>query len=242
VSAADCDIKVSYRSADGKVGETDLGRLDALSVIRGSPVREFRWVRGQRHYSGWYWSSTMRGLVVYESRLELSRLMLADFDRSVTGIAAQPFRLAGPDGDRVRRHVPDFLLVTDSGGLTVVDVKVPQRVTEPDVQAQFTWTRRVCALRGWGFEAWSGADESLLSNVRFLAGYRRAALVDAGVVAAVRAACRGTGTIGALEADLACGHPAVLVRPAILHLIWTGDLAADLSRPLGLDSVIRQAA
>jgi len=34
-------------------------------------------------------------LVVYESRLELARIMLADFDPSVAGIAAQPLLLTG---------------------------------------------------------------------------------------------------------------------------------------------------
>jgi hypothetical protein len=42
-------------------------------VVAGRPVREFRWYRGRRHYSGWYWSSTMGRLVAYESRLELAR-------------------------------------------------------------------------------------------------------------------------------------------------------------------------
>jgi hypothetical protein len=37
--------------------------------------------------------------------------MLADFDPAVAGLAAQPFQLAGPDGGRDRRHVPDLLLV-----------------------------------------------------------------------------------------------------------------------------------
>jgi hypothetical protein len=45
------------------------------------PWRTFRWYRGQRHYSGLYWSATMRDHVIYESRLELSRLIFADFDR-----------------------------------------------------------------------------------------------------------------------------------------------------------------
>jgi hypothetical protein len=36
----------------------------------------------------------MDGLVAYESRLELVRILLADFDVEVTGIAAQPFLLA----------------------------------------------------------------------------------------------------------------------------------------------------
>jgi hypothetical protein len=37
----------------------------------------------------------MGGLVAYESRLELARVMLADQDRDVVAIAAQPFQLAG---------------------------------------------------------------------------------------------------------------------------------------------------
>lgn len=58
--------------------------------------------------------------MAYESRLELAWIMLADFDPRVTGIAAQPFRLAGPDGAGRRRHVPDILLA-DASGVTVVD-------------------------------------------------------------------------------------------------------------------------
>ncbi|MEO3930464.1 hypothetical protein ABGB07_42440 [Micromonosporaceae bacterium B7E4] len=40
-------------------------------------------------------------MVVYESRLELARIMLADFDRSVVAIAAQPLQLTSRYGDRV---------------------------------------------------------------------------------------------------------------------------------------------
>jgi Phage integrase family len=64
---------------------------------------------GRKHYSGWYWSSTTDGLVVYESRLELARIMLADFAPEVIAIEAQPFRLIGADGHRIRSHVPDIL-------------------------------------------------------------------------------------------------------------------------------------
>ncbi|MFI9580812.1 hypothetical protein ACIHCQ_02965 [Streptomyces sp. NPDC052236] len=41
------------------------------------PWRTFRWYKGQKHYSGTYWSSTMRDHVIHESRLELTRLLLA---------------------------------------------------------------------------------------------------------------------------------------------------------------------
>ncbi|HUY48709.1 MAG TPA: TnsA-like heteromeric transposase endonuclease subunit [Streptosporangiaceae bacterium] len=160
-------------------------------VVAGLPVREFRSYQGRLHYSGWYWSSSMSRLLAYESRLELARVMLADFDPSVAGIAAQPFLLAGTDGTRDRRHVPDLLLVGVDGGVTVVDVKAPSRMADPGVRSQFAWTLQVCTGRGWAFEAWSGADSRLLANVRFLAGYRRPAVIDTGLIAPVLDAAAG---------------------------------------------------
>ena len=65
------------------------------------PVREFRWYRGRRHYSGWYWAVTTSGHVVYESRLELARMVLADRDPDVVARAAQPVWPAELDDSRV---------------------------------------------------------------------------------------------------------------------------------------------
>jgi hypothetical protein len=87
-----------YRSSCGAVVSSSLDRVAVEEVAGGMPVREFRWYKGRRHYSGWYWSVTTRRMVAYESRLELARIMLADFDPSVVSIAAQPFQLSGPDG------------------------------------------------------------------------------------------------------------------------------------------------
>ena len=89
-----------YRRDDGRFADTTLDQLAVEDVVTGLPVREFRSYQGRLHYSGWYWSSTMLRLVAYESRLELARIMLADFDSSVAGIAAQPFLLTGTDGAR----------------------------------------------------------------------------------------------------------------------------------------------
>jgi hypothetical protein len=111
-------------------------------------VREFRWFRGRRHYSGWYFSSTVGGLVAYESRLELARIQLADFDPDVVGIAAQPFQLTGRDGAVRRRHVPDLLLRRANGAVVVVDVEPADRVDDPVVRAVFDWTARVVGWRG----------------------------------------------------------------------------------------------
>lgn len=226
-------VSVRYRQADGQLVETDLDRLAVAEVTAGLPVRDFRWYKGRRHYSGWYYAATVGGLVAYESRLELARILLADFDPGVAGIAAQPFYLTGRDDDRLRRHVPDLLLVHADGLVTVVDVKAPSRMKDPEVTAQFAWTHHVCARRGWVYETWSGGDPTVVENVRFLAGFRRPELLETDRIPAVLAAARSHSAVGGIEAALAASMPLEVVRPLVLHLIWSGALVADLRRPLG---------
>ncbi|MFF1615582.1 TnsA-like heteromeric transposase endonuclease subunit [Amycolatopsis sp. NPDC058278] len=96
--------------------------VDVQILGTATPWRTFRFHKEQRHYSGSYWSATEGSLVIYESRLELARLLFADFDRLVRGIVAQPFLLETDIDGRRRRHVPDYLLLTDSVP-AVVDVK-----------------------------------------------------------------------------------------------------------------------
>ena len=67
-------VRVRYRRDDGQFAGTTLDRLSVDDVVAGLPVREFRSYKGRQHYSGWYWSSSMSRLMVYESRLELARI------------------------------------------------------------------------------------------------------------------------------------------------------------------------
>ncbi|MDX8141627.1 hypothetical protein SK854_05855 [Lentzea sp. BCCO 10_0061] len=76
--------------------------IDVQTLRTAAPWRTFLSYKGQRHYSGSFWSATENGLVLYESRLELARLLFANFDRSVRGIVAQPFLLETED----RRPAP----------------------------------------------------------------------------------------------------------------------------------------
>lgn len=234
-------VRVRYRQADGQFVDTTLDRLVVGEVADGLPVREFRWYKGRRHYSGWYWSSstTTRRLVAYESRLEAARIMLADFDPGVVSITAQPFQLIGLDGSVMRRHVPDALLTDADSGVTVVDVKAPSKMADPGVQAVFGWTRQVVASRGWAFEAWSGASRGVLENIRFLAGYRRRSLVDEALLPVVEEAAQQQSTIGAIERALSDRHGVPLVRAAMLHLLWIGVLRTDLDRPLSVETPVR---
>ena len=94
------DAVVSLRMADGGEASFPLRRVQGRQVIAAVPWRKARSARGQAHYPGYFWSATTGGHVIYESRLELARLLLADFDRDVAAIAAQPFLLQAPRGRR----------------------------------------------------------------------------------------------------------------------------------------------
>jgi hypothetical protein len=170
------DVVARYRGSDGGFVDTSLDRLPVDEVLAGLPAREFRSYKGRRHYSGWYWSATTGGHVLYESRPELARILLADQDSSVVAIAAQPFLLEGSDDERTRRHVPDVPLGHADGPVTVVDVKAVSRLDDPTVSAVRVDQAAVRSA-GFRFEVWSGADAVLLENVRFLAGYRRSVLI-----------------------------------------------------------------
>ena len=91
------------------------------------------------------------------------------FDVSTADIRAQPLRLTAMVGGRKRWHVPDFLLVSVDGAVTVVNVKLASRVADPRVAEQLAWPAALFAARGWGYEVWTGCDATVLANVRFLA-------------------------------------------------------------------------
>ena len=76
-------------------------------VLRGQPVREFAHFHGQQNTCGWYASTTMGRSLAHESWLERTRMLLADFDPRVRGIAAQPFPAEVENGseDRALRTV-----------------------------------------------------------------------------------------------------------------------------------------
>ncbi|WP_258021521.1 TnsA-like heteromeric transposase endonuclease subunit [Streptomyces anatolicus] len=131
------------------------------------------------HYSGEYASATTGGQVVYENRLELARRLLADFDPSVCGIFAQPLRMVARVDGKVRSHVPDFLLVMRSGTVRVVNVKPASRLQNPKVALALAWPGHLIVRHGWEYEIWSGADPTLLENIRLLAAYRHPGVVPA---------------------------------------------------------------
>ncbi|MGY2152356.1 TnsA-like heteromeric transposase endonuclease subunit [Nocardia gipuzkoensis] len=238
-TALDVDdgAEVAFRRA-GREDEAiaQFRRVRGESLIAATPWRTFRWHYGQKHYSGTYWAATEAGHIIYESRLELARLLFADFDRSVKRIAAQPFLLRTTVDGRMCRHVPDFLLLTEEGPI-VVDVKPAARLSVPAVQFTFEWTRRLVESRGWRYQVWTEPDAVELANIRFLAGYRRSWLFGEPVTSALRASVVSGMTVDEAVRS-ASEFPATVVRSGLLHLLWRQVFLVDVSQVLQSTSII----
>ncbi len=224
------------RAADNIERQVPIDVATAEEVLAAVPWRTFRPYRKQKHYSGWYWSTTTGGHVIYESRLELARLLLADFDPDVAAIAAQPFLLVG-SGRKPRHHIPDFFLGHRNGTYSVVNVKPEEMLGHPPVASSLAWAEEVIGARGWADEVWTGCAPLVLSNVRFLAGYRRRDMFDPQLLDAAEEAAGSGETIGEIERCL-IADGMTDPRPLLLHLVWTARLRVDLALPLGGDTVV----
>ncbi|MEU4119063.1 TnsA-like heteromeric transposase endonuclease subunit [Kitasatospora sp. NPDC028055] len=193
------------------------------------PVREFRWAKGGQGFAGSYFSATVGDHVGYESWLERDRLILLDREPAVVGIASQPFWLRWHDGQRQRRHAPDYFVRLADGRGRVVDVRADDRIDRTDAEA-FAATERACRAVGWEFVRVGEPEPVLMENVRWLSRYRRRRCADPEIAARLLDVF-AVGT--PLRAGAARAGDPLVVLPVLFHLLWQGDLAADLeSAPL----------
>jgi hypothetical protein len=184
-----------------------------------------------------YWSATEAKLVGYESLLELSRLLMADFDRSSKRIVSQPFQIkAGIEGERLTR-IPDYLVLGEEEPL-VIDVTRKARMDKPKYARLFDLTRRVVESRGWKYELAHEPPRTEYLNIRFLAGYRRPWLFHERVIDEVR--CATESAPGSTIDEIACGtsYPKRTALPALMHLLWRQDLTVDITERLSPTAVV----
>ncbi|WP_281274689.1 TnsA-like heteromeric transposase endonuclease subunit [Actinokineospora cianjurensis] len=202
------------------------------------PVRGFPSYKGQRHFSGWWWSATSLSLVGYESWLERDTLMMLDFDPLVVGVASQPFWLFWATEGKPRSHVPDFFARLADGSARVLDCRPAVRVKQRD-RAAFEATRDACAVLGWRYEVVDAWPETLVGNVRWLAGYRHPRHGVPAVAEELRAVC--SAPVGLLDLAESVGDP-IAVLPVLFHLLWRQELLVDLSVPLRPETVVSPSA
>jgi hypothetical protein len=206
---------------------------------RVAPVRPFHWPKGGQSFAGWYFCATTGEHIGYESWLERDWLILLDGDPQVAGIASQPFWLHWHNGERMRRHAPDFFVRLVDGRGRVVDVRAADRLDEAAVDA-FKATERACRAVGWEFRRVGAVDPVLMGNMRWLSRYRRRRCLRQDVADWLLEVFSEPGPLR--SGAVMVGDP-LMVLPVLFHLLWSGVLVTDVSsRLLGSDSVVHVAA
>lgn len=236
VQSAGSSATIRVRRGPGVHEQRVVPDADWRWLKEGQPWRGFKPYRGQRHFPGRYWASTMTDHVGYESRLELETLLLADFDISIEWIRSQPFQLIQAGG---QKHVPDYLLRYRDGRFCVVDVKPQRRLDDDKVVQQFAWTREIVEGRGWEYRVESEHDQVLVQNVRFLAGYRRSFQFDHEEADRAIQLVSEPMSVGSAIRLVAAGQTgADIARGLIMHLLWRQQLRTDLTKLMQSTSVV----
>lgn len=220
-------VELEWVGAAGAVCRAGVDECGEIEFEAAAPVRRFPSYRGQRHFPGLWWSSTTQSHIGFESWLERDHVMLLDADSRVVGIASQPFRLVFRAGGGLVSHIPDFFARFDDGSAVVIDVRPSRRVGDAD-RAKFDATAAVCGrVPGWSFRLVHEPDPVLVGNLRWLSGFRnRRYRVERWLCGLADAFAEPRALIVGAQA---VGDP-IAVLPVLYHLLWCGDLVADLGR------------
>ncbi|ACY23839.1 hypothetical protein Gbro_4718 [Gordonia bronchialis DSM 43247] len=222
---------VRYIPAGGAEATKPLLDVDPMCVDGGRMARPIPKYKGRKNYSGHDALTTGGRVVEFESRLEHARIMIADFDPTVTAINSQVMELVfRPPNGKPRKHFPDLLLL-GADGPTVVDVTSETRLYNPKRVETYTWTGAALRGAGWRYEVWCGADPIVMANLSLLSGYRRESVVDPAIVAAATSHGRSS-TMEDLVAHLSADFPSMFVKAAVRHCMWRSIYRFDMSEPL----------
>lgn len=210
--------------------------LRSLNPFDLAPAREVPNYHGQAHRGGWYASSKVGAHLRYESGLERLRMQFLDFDPGVTTFTAQPFTLEWLGDEKGYRYTPDLLIVRAGQPRVVEDVKPAQFHASSKLQRAFAAAEEALAPIGVRFNLWVPPEPTVVRNVQYLAGYRRAPTGLKKHLGQILTTLRERPH-PVMELADRCG-PAPLVLPVIYHLIWNHRIAVDLSRPLSLGTTL----
>lgn len=213
-----------FTDAEGVRRDDELQRCWPTRFEEVEPVRVFGSFHGQRHFSGLWWSATVRRHVGYESWLERDRLMMLDFDPLVIGLSSQPFWLHWPGG----RHAPDYFVRLVCGTGVVIDVRPDERIKSSDAE-KFQTTARACGEVGWQYWRLGTPNPVLVANLRWLAGYRHLRCRDAATALRLRTILTQPMS---LEQAVELAGDRLRVLPTLFHLMWAHNVSTDLTSSL----------
>jgi hypothetical protein len=222
------------RFHDGDVTEWCWRDSGAPPVDELAAIRTPRSSSRNRHIPVSAYSMTNAAVLHLESGLEHDLLRRLDRDPTIRRMVAQPLRLQWT-GTEPASHTPDLLSVDDSGAVTVWDVRALDE-QDDDFRAKSRVTRDACGIAGWRYEVFSGLDIVERMNLLWLHGFRRRPPWADRYEDAIRTmASAGKVTLAAL---FGADDSSEEVKPVVWHLLWAGDLCADMNAPWTLHTEV----
>ncbi|WP_406011602.1 TnsA-like heteromeric transposase endonuclease subunit (plasmid) [Streptomyces sp. NBC_00637] len=221
-----------------------LADVDVHELARAQPWRRQLTHRGEELHLGQYAAiSTGQSGAATDGIWE--RLTLADFDPTVRSMIGQPFKLRAEEGPGKAGYIPDLMLISNDGKVTIVDSSPTAGELCPSERV-LDWAEAVVRARGWNYEWWAGPkDAQYHTNIKALRGFCRPMhQSQQALIEPMLALCADAELpIGAVEENLASEKmPKAMVRGVIQHLLWWGDLTTDLHRPITACTRVRTDA
>ena len=205
-------------------------------VGRLSPVRSPRAGALASHAPAHVYSYTVGGHLLVESGLERELVEELDGDPEVVWMVSQPCELHFRRERQLRRHIPDLLVESSDGVLTLWDVRPTPRQS-PRFLEMAALTQDACDAAGWGYRVFAGHSPQRRVNSMWLSAYRRPPVVIEAYVAVIRDGLMN-GTISSVGdvrvRDTGYGQ----LLGAMYHLLWSRRISCDLDAPITDQTVL----
>ncbi|TSK09166.1 MAG: heteromeric transposase endonuclease subunit TnsA [Geobacter sp.] len=209
------------------------------------PVRKipksFRSVRGQ-------FPSVKNGRsMAFESTIERDFFLSLEFDSTVQSYEEQPVQISGLVDGKEASYTPDCLVSYNNGRPPMLaEVKSAEELEKPSpsLQRRLTLARQYADANGMAFQVIKDADirSSRLETYRFLYGFstppRELASHRLQIITITTSV--GEITLRELLEKLSPDRTIqAAFTPIIWHLLFTGELIADLNLQIGYSTILR---
>lgn len=232
-------VEAEFTGADGTLVQRRwVEAAVAVRFERLAPVAGFPVVPGRRWGPGWWWSATTGRHVMHGSQAMCMQLMVLDRDPHVVGLSARPVRLIwrDPDSGRVLTWVPQLFARYADGGALLADCPATTSPAADRAGRAAAVLQAACAAVGFTYRRLVPPEKVVAANVRWLAGYRHPRHRDAGGLE--QAVLEAFAAPRPLMAGASAAGEVLTALPVLYHALWSGRLAADLTRPLGEHTLV----
>jgi hypothetical protein len=174
--------------------------------------------------------------VQFESFQERILTLLFERDTNIKDFRSQPFTITFTDQDKKeRKYTPDFLVWRQNGAIEIHEVTLTERQECTRSRDREQAAEKVCHEKVWKYIVHTEKtlpQETEVANLLALLPYRLKKYAHEGVAKALHKHLAQTISDSLCDCSKNIAHslnlPESIVFGAFCHLLWTGEISADL--------------